>query len=253
MSHPARYARGQIRYSGRVDRRVFQAWMETPDGRRVLDSAQPAIRFALFGKTRAACNRIWRELTSAARSEAATAALQRETDRYLEYLGTLAHARGLPCRGVDLHRLVAVPRLLVNSDVERRVDVLMATDAAFGPLSGDGTLRGWFIPIFIGGIESAVLEARPSPKRPLPAGGDWIVVGVNDGFEWRVPFRGPAWPGHYYLLELTRSPITRAVRKAAADAMAQMEASLGSLPRDARAGILREAAISLDAIGARAS
>jgi hypothetical protein len=86
----------------------------------------------------------------------------------------------------------------------------------------------------------------------LPAGDGWITVGVNERFEWHIPFKGPARPGHYYVLELTRMPITRAVRTAASEAIARMEASLPSLSRAHRAEIVRHAGLSLDQLLARA-
>jgi hypothetical protein len=73
-----------------------------------------------------------------------------------------------------------------------------------------------------------------------------MIVGVNQQFEWRVPFEGPAWPGHYYALELTAQPITRAVRKAAEKAIAGLEQSLPSLPKNRRSDIIRQATLSLD-------
>ena len=79
---------------------------------------------------------------------------------------------------------------------------------------------------------------RPSPESPLPAGRDWIIVGVDEQFEWAVPIEGPGWPGHYYALELTRRPITRVVRKAVHEAIGHLEASLPSLSRAQRNAIV---------------
>jgi hypothetical protein len=77
----------------------------------------------------------------------------------------------------------------------------------------------------------------------MPAVSDPIV---NEQFEWRIPFDGPAWPGHYHVLEITRFPITRAVRQATCDAIARLEASLPSLSRVHRSEILRQAGLSLE-------
>jgi hypothetical protein len=52
----------------------------------------------------------------------------------------------------------------------------------------------------------------------------------------------PPWDGHHYVLELTREPITRAVRKAVTAAIKQIEASLPKLSRVERNDILRRAA-----------
>lgn len=55
-----------------------------------------------------------------------------------------------------------------------------------------------------------------------------------------------------YLLELTSRPITRTVRKAAADAITQMEISLPALSRSHRNQILTQAGLSLEQLLARA-
>jgi hypothetical protein len=179
-------------------------------------------------------------------------AVQREIDAYLTRLDTLAYARDLPRVGVDLHRLVVVPRLFVNAEVFGRIDAALYALRVFATLDGTESLRRWFVRTLIDAIEAAVQGARPSPKRPLPAGQNWIIVGVNDQFEWGLPIEGPGWPGHYYVLELTRAPITRASRKAAGEAIGRLETSLRSLSRVQRNEILRQAGSSLKQSAARA-
>jgi hypothetical protein len=67
-------------------------------------------------------------------------------------------------------------------------------------------------------------------------------VGRNGSFDWRLPvLNEPPWAGHHYLLELTREPITRAVRKAVAASMTAMEKALPALARLERNDILRRA------------
>ena len=80
----------------------------------------------------------------------------------------------------------------------------------------------------------------------MPAGDGWIVVGVDEEFQWQVPFDGPAWPGHYFVLELTRRPLTRAVNKAVAETLAHLQQSLPMLTPVNRAEIMRRAGGSLD-------
>jgi hypothetical protein len=208
-------------------------------------------RFSLLGKARAARRRLFRELTEAARSSTVVAALQREIDSYLTRLDALAFARDLPCAGIDLHRLVVVPRLFANSLFERRIDAMLEVEPAFAKQKGHPRLRHWFTLTLVDAVEAAVMDARPSPKRPLPGGDAWTIVGVNGQFEWRLPLTGPAWPGHFYLLERTHRPMTRAVRKAAGDAIAQMEISLPSLSRSERNEILRQAGLSIEQLLAR--
>jgi hypothetical protein len=251
MKGPIRYSRGQVKYTGRIDRAAFTAWCESSDGRSVIDPLVAKMRFSLLGKARAARRRVFRELTAAARSSTVVAAVQREIDSYLTRLDTLAYARELPCAGVDLHRLIVVPRLFANSIVQRRIEAVLEKDPAFAREHGHQLLRDWFTLTLIDGIAAAVMDARPSPKSPLPGGDAWMIVGVNDQFEWRLPLTGPAWPGHFYLLERTHRAMTRAVRKAAGGAITQMESSLPSLSTSHRHEILREAGLSIEQLLAR--
>ncbi len=251
MKGPIRYSGGRVKYTGRIDRAAFAAWCESSNGRSVLDPIVAKMRFSLLGKARAARRRLFRGLTEAARSDALVAAVQREIDSYLTRLDTLAYARELPCAGVDLHRLIAVPRLFANSIVQRRIDALLQKQQAFAREHGHQLLRDWFTLTLIDGIAAAVTDARPSPKSPLPGGDAWMIVGVNDQFEWRLPLTGPAWPGHFYLLERTHRPMTRAVRKAAGKAIAEMESSLRSLSPSHRHDILRQAGSSIEELLAR--
>jgi hypothetical protein len=103
-------------------------------------------------------------------------------------------------------------------------------------------LRDFFVRMLIQDLDAAIAGATPSPKRPLAVGREWIGVGLDHAFVWRLPLLNePAWNGHHYVLELTREPITRAVRKAVVAAVARIEASLPSLSRLERNDILRRA------------
>ena len=91
-------------------------------------------------------------------------------------------------------------------------------------------------------MTAAVAGARPSLRSPVTADPDWMTVGLNTDFVWRVPvFQASPWNGHHYLLEVTREPITRAVRKAVEARIESFEASLSPLSRAARNDILRRA------------
>jgi hypothetical protein len=241
-----RFSRGQVRYTGRIARATFATWAESSEGRAALEPVASQMRFALFGKMRAARRRVWRQLAHAARAKAVVVDVQREVDRYLQRLDTIAYAHDLPLSAVHLRRLVVVPRVFVNADAYRRIDAALRAQPAFAAVDAVTSLRTWFVLTLIGNLEAAIAQARPSPQRPLPAGDSWIMVGVNEQFEWRSAIGGPVWPGHYYVLELRRIAITRAVRKAAREAVADLEASLPSLSRVHRSEILRSAASSLE-------
>ena len=118
----------------------------------------------------------------------------------------------------------------------------MSACQAFATLEGGESLRDFFILTLVEHLDTAVAAARPTPKHPLPAGDCWMTVGMNGGFVWRVPVvKSPPWDGHHYVLELTRDPVTRRLRKAVSAAIDQLEASLTTLSRDARQDIVRRA------------
>ena len=168
--------------------------------------------------------------------------IQRELDAYLERIGELAYGDGLPLASVDLHRLVVVPRVLINGAAYQSIATGLGDLPAIASLEGGDELRDFLFLGLIQEIEAGIARRQPSPKHPLPAGKTWTSVGVNSGFVWHIPFQGPAWPGHHYVFEVTRQPITRAMRTAAAEKIQNFEASLPSLSHLERSAILRRAA-----------
>jgi len=251
MKSPVRLARGRLKYTGRIDRASFTTWADSFEGRRILERLAARERLALFGKLRAARRRLWRQLARAVRAEVVAAPVQRELDAYLQRLERLVYAPDLPCITVELRRLVVVPRLLLNAEMYRHLDRALEVDPVFRADGVGAQLRDWFLLTVIGSLEAAVANARPSPWRAIPAGADWITVGVNERFEWRVPFGGHSWPGHYYLLELRRISITRATRNAARDVIKDLEDGLPSLSGVHRDAILRSAGETLGQSEAR--
>src|SRR5262249_50726372 len=151
-------------------------------------------------------------------------------------------ADGLPRLSVDLHRLVAVPRVLINGAAYGAIARRLHSDHAFTSLEGGDSLRDLFITTLIDHLDGAIASATPSAKRPLAAGREWIRTGRENAFVWRLPvLNEPPWTGHHYVLELTRDPITRAVRKKVVAAVHEIEASLERLSRVERNEILRRA------------
>ena len=85
---------------------------------------------------------------------------------------------------------------------------------AFAASRDGNALRDFFVLTFIRDLDTAIASATPSPKRPLAAGNEWISVGLDGAFAWRVPLLNePPWDGHHYVLELTRDPLTREAAK----------------------------------------
>jgi hypothetical protein len=241
MSAWVRYSEDGLTYGGRVTRPPFSAWTRTPEGDAAIDALRARLGFCLLGKTRAARRHLWRQLAAAGSDEAVASAIQLEVGRYLPRLGELAYASGLPRVGVQLRRLVIVPSVLLNGDTYRSLERKLLGQPAFVAIES-AALRELFILQIIRDVEQAIAAARPSPKRPLPAGDAWMTVGVNAGFLWRLPMvKQPSWVGHHYALEVTREPITRAVRNAVIASINGLEASLPSLSRVERNEILRRA------------
>jgi hypothetical protein len=241
MSAWVRYRRGRVKYNGRIARPPFVAWLATPEGRAALDEAASQVRFPFLARPRAA-RRLWRRLFAAARDPQVIATIQSEMDGYLGRIQELAYADGLPRVGVDLHRLVVVPRVLVNGGAYDGLARRLRSVHAFLSLDGGDALRSFFVETLVCHADGAIAAATPSAKRPLAVGKDWISVGLDGAFVWRLPLLNePPWDGHHYVLELTRDPITRAVRKRVAAAIERIETSLPSLSRGDRNEIIRRA------------
>jgi hypothetical protein len=229
-------------YSGRVTRGPFNAWTQTLEGRVAVDRAASRIRFSLLGKQRTAARRLWRQLVAATSDKTVAAAIEVEVQSYLERVAELTYAEGLPRGGVSLRRLVVVPSVLLNGAAYTAIAKRLIAHPAFASLEACDALRDFFITTLIREMETAVLGARPSPGAPLAAGADRVIVGMNASFVWRLPlFQEPPWNGHHYVLELTREPIGRAVRKAVEARIASFEASLSAMSRAERTTILRRA------------
>lgn len=246
MKTPVRSSRGRLIYTGRFSRESFALWTASPDGCAALDRLAAQTRFALFGRKRAADRRLWREINDAARAGAVAAAIQRELDAYLLRLDPLVYADALPAVTVDLRRLIVVPRVMVCGEAYRRMHTELYAQPAFAGLSGGKSIRRWFVLTVLESLFASVVRARPSIRHPLPAGDEWVVVGVNERYEWQKPLNDLAWPGHYIVLELRRTPMTRSIRHAVNDAIEKMEAMLPSLSSLDRTQLLKRASVSLE-------
>jgi len=242
MASWVRYSRQRFIYTGRISRAPFARWVQSEEGRAAVNEVAATVRFAVFGRQWAARRRLWRALRMAARDEAVVEIIRAEAQRYLKHLGDLAYADGLPRDTVMLRRLVAIPNVLLNGNAYGALDTSLATHHAFTGIEGGDALRQFFVLQLVEDLESGAGRACPSIKAPVPAGRGWVIVGRNLTFDWRRPmFNEPLWAGHHYVLELTREPITRAVRKAVETSMNAMEKALPAMARLERNDILRRA------------
>jgi hypothetical protein len=236
-----RYRRGRVVYGGRIARAPFAVWLTTAEGAAVVDEAASRLRIRFLARARAA-GRLWRRLAAAARDRQVVATIQSEMDAYPGRIQELAYAEGLPRAGVDLHRLVVVPRALVNGAAFGALARRLRTVPAFASLDGGDPLHDFFVAQVISDADAAIAGAAPTLKRPVTLGSEWISVGLDGAFVWRLPLLNePPWDGHHYVLEVTRDPITRAVRKGVAAAVGRIDASLQKLSRVDRNEILRRA------------
>jgi len=236
-----RYRRGRVVYGGRIARAPFAVWLTTAEGAAVVDEAASRLRIRFLARARAA-GRLWRRLAAAARDRQVVATIQSEMDAYPGRIQELAYAEGLPRAGVDLHRLVVVPRALVNGAAFGALARRLRTVPAFASLDGGDPLHDFFVAQVISDADAAIAGAAPTLKRPVTLGNEWISVGLDGAFVWRLPLLNePPWDGHHYVLEVTRDPITRAVRKGVAAAVGRIDASLQKLSRVDRNEILRRA------------
>lgn len=228
-------------YGGRITRAPFAAWLATAEGAAVADEAASRLRIRFLARARAArC--LWRRLAAAARDRQVVATIQSEMDAYPGRIQELAYAEGLPRAGVDLHRLVVVPRALVNGAAYGALARRLRLVQAFASLDGGEALQDFFVAKVISDADAAIAAAAPTVKRPVALGSDWITIGLDGAFVWRLPLLNePPWDGHHYVLEVTRDPITRAVRKGVAAAVGRIDASLQKLSRVDRNEILRRA------------
>ena len=244
MSGLVRSRRGRLSYTGRFAKADFLEWAETPAGRAEIAGLSSSIFFSFMGKSRAARRRLWRDLADAASDRDVVSIAQREIDAYIARIGELAYADGLPRVGIELHRLVVVPRALINGAAYTSIATTLIAHPAFTAVEGTGALRDFFILTLIRDIDAAVVSAGPSPVRPVATGKDWVTVGLNPSFVWRLPLLDePAWDGHHYVLEQTREPMTRAGRKRLTAEIARLEGSLPSLSRLERTEIMRRATV----------
>jgi hypothetical protein len=235
---------GRIRFRGRLTREPIDRWLREGEGARLVIEIQRQIGFSILGRHRAARRALWRSVAAAVSTPSAQRAIQAEADRYLARLASLAYSDALPHLHIDLHRLVAVPRALVDhavfADVVRRLDAEPAVCAL------DRSLRLFLAARLVVEMDGALAGARPRVRRPVPAWEQWSSVGLNADVAWSVPFSTglPERRGHFHVYEMPRTGMARRSRKQIAAAIDELDAQVVSLSRTERVDIVGRAALA---------
>jgi len=229
----------RLRYRGRIERAPFEAWVSTPAGDAAISAAAKPVGFRLFGRTRAARRSMWRQLRDAAASSAGAAALDAAADVYARGLSDLAYAPGLPRVQVGLRRLVLVPRALAAGRARSAIPSRLQECRQIEEL--DAPLRDFLFERVVVELDGAVRQARPSIKRPIRAH-DWKCIAVDTEFGWvDQVWSGAGWSGHFFVYEWPPAPLTRADRKALANAVSDLESGINTLSRERRQQLVNAA------------
>jgi hypothetical protein len=232
---------GRVVYAGGISREPYAAWIASKAGSQAIDVVAKGIGFHLFGRTRTARARVWRELAAAAKSEDGRAALQAAADLYVSTIGAIAYAQGLPRAVVALRRLVLVPRALVAGRARAVIATRLNECRAFAgrPLPE----REFLFEAALSEVDAAVRGARPSIQRPVRAADIWLCVGADTRFPWVDQYwSGPGWSGHWFVYERPREALSRTDRKALERAVAELQTSLNTLSRERRHALVKLAA-----------
>lgn len=232
---------GGLHYSGRIDRRPFNEWTQTEEGRQVVRDLAARRGFTLFGKARAARRDLWRELDAATRTPPIARAIQTEVSAYLPLIAQFCYASSAPRSTIALRRLVAIPRALAHVKALERLTKRLQFLPEFTGLQGGPLVREFFFVQLIKEMDSAILAAKPSPARPLPAHEEWVVVGSELEMTWHVPIKREAErPGHFFLYEAPRGGSARADRKEISARMRDLNSLAHGLSRTDRAEVIRK-------------
>jgi hypothetical protein len=234
-------ADGRVVCSGQISRDPFVAWIATAEGSAAITAIAAGLRFRLFGKSRAARRQVWRELSTAIRSEQGRAALQDAADIYSRCITSLAYAQGLPRTTIDLHRLVLVPRALIADRSRAAISTRLSQCGAFA--TRPEAERSFLLQAVMAQVDDAMCQAKPSIHKPLKGSEGWAFIGVDSRFQWVDRYwSGERWTGHWFVYELPPARLSRANRSAIEQAAARLGESVGNLSRDRRQALVQLAA-----------
>jgi len=232
---------GRVLCNGQISRDPFDAWIATREGSAAIAAVAAGLRFRLLGKRRAARRQVWRELTTAIRSEQGRAALQDAADIYSRCITSLAYAQGLPRTTVDLHRLVLVPRALIAARARAGISARLSQCGAFA--NRPPAERSFLLETVMAQIDDAMRQAKPTVHKPLKGSDGWAYIAVDTRFQWvDLYWSGERWAGHWFVYELPPARLSRGSRSAIEEAVGGLRESVGNLPRERRQALVQLAA-----------
>ena len=236
---------GRICFRGQITRAPFDEWLRSAEGAALVARAQREMRFTLFGRERAARRAIWKAAAAGVSTPSARHAIQLEADKYLALLAGLAYTDALPHVHLDLHRLVVVPRALVDNGIFSSLAKQLDEQPSIATL--DRSVRLFLAARLVSEMDSALVGARPRVGRPVPAWEQWASVGLNVEVAWTLPFSAalPERQGHFHVYEVPRGGIARRGRRKIASAIRELDAAVTALSRAERVDILGRVATSL--------
>ena len=236
---------GRLQFRGRITRGPFAEWTATPEGSVAVDGVAGQLRFSLFGRTRAAKRRLWRELNSVVSNDQVRTVLEATPDYYLGALTELAYAPSLPRIVMNLRRLVVIPRTMIAARARSAVNSRLMTCLAYADMHQ--AVRAFLCDRLVLEMDDAIRRAKPSPRRPVDAKEFWGCVAVDQKFVWIDPlWSGPDWLGHLMMFEMTSGRPSRRERRELEAAIEQLQSSLPELSQVQRDGTVRSASAALN-------
>jgi hypothetical protein len=233
-----RVSHGRLEFRGRITRDRFNRWATTDEGTAAVARVAAGLRFSLFGRSRAARRRLWRELDHAAGIRSVTAAIADEAPRYMQTVAKLAYSDGLPRAHIALHRLVLVPRALIAGHARVALCKRLAEVPELAAL--DEAVRVFFFDQLIIEMDAALQKGSLSVRNPVQAQDEWACIGVSKGVVWVDPlWAGPDGTGHLFMYEFPRVGLSRRDRKALESAIEDMSTSVASLTNLQRNAMIR--------------
>jgi hypothetical protein len=233
-------ADGRLRFRGRITHEPIVEWLTSEDGIAAVQAAASQIRFALFGRTRAARRRMRREIWSVIDTPAVRASIAAECDHYLTAWAELAYAPSLPRATIALHRVVVVPRTMILARTLSRVITRLAACPGIADLPDP--FKVFFARRILCAMDDAIRHAAPSPRRPVRTQESWACVAVDTDFIWIDPmWSGLEWRGHVTMFEMPATRLQRRERLELEAAIEQWKQTLPTLSRRQRDGTVQVA------------